>query len=85
MKSYSDNDWTSHGIESQQPEFFLTWKQRHIMPIKKTKMRRSSSTEAENISASTATQKVMWLLSILNDLELPQQLLIAVCEDNISA
>lgn len=42
-----------------------------------------SGMEAENIMVPNASQDIQWLLSILNDLELPQTLPIIIYENNI--
>lgn len=44
-----------------------------------------SSTEAEYVCASIASQEIIWLLELLNDLELHQQTPITLYEDNLSA
>ena len=44
-----------------------------------------SSTEAEYIAISFATQEIMWLRSFLNELGFPQKGPTVICEDNLNA
>ena len=87
LKAYSDSDWAGcTEIRKSLTGFcvllgssLISWK------AKKQTVVSRSSTEAKYRAMAATTCEIMWLLSLLKDLNVKNQLTVNLCCDNMSA
>lgn len=86
LKCYADADWA--GDKSDRKSTSGSLYTLGSVPIQWTSRKQNcvalSSAEAEFISAGSTVQEILWIVKILEDLDLPQQYPITIYEDNQS-
>lgn len=86
LTAYADADWGGDKTDrkSTSGNLFLLGKTPIHWTTKKQTSVALSSAEAEYISAANATQEILWITKLLEDLDMPQTLPITLFEDNQS-